>query len=695
MDGQGERDGGENPVREALEACDGFAARLYELALNQAKARAGMELQWLKDARQFYGIYEPHLLADLSKTKGSKLYANQTRPKCITLMARFIDMMFPTDDENWDLKPTPVPSGPDLRPEAVDPDTPLGQAAAAEGAEAARGVRELADERCENMKRLIRDQLAESRYPQACEKAISQLVRYGTCVLKGPFADWRPREQWKRVLADGGGWTFGLGSEARPAFEWVNVWDFYPDMEAQSMEDCEFVFQLRRMSGRQLRALAKRSDFRRDAIRDLLARGPNGYEGQFENFTRYVRTLRGEALEQNTSRFEVFEYHGSVPRKTFKALCTAFEMHHAYDAMVDARRPLESYDACIWFCQDRVLKFALNPLESEELPYSTVSLDEGDTGFFGHSLPTKQRDSQRSINSIWRLLHDNAGLSGVPMFVVRKGVVDPVDGQFEIKAGKIWLQRSDTEQDPLRALQIDGNTQGLLELLRTSLQFMDDETNLPLAAQGAEGVSARQTAHGMSLLVAAVNIVFRFMARNWDTNMTLPNLRRLYQWNMQMQDDESVKGDMQVSPRGSTHLLVKEVVAQNLTQLLNIAATNPILAQTLDIGKISRKLVAAYQLSSDDIVRTDEQVAELQAEEAENAPPSPEAIKLQTAQLQSETALEIAKINYDGQLVQAAGRELAAREKLEADIERQRMADDSRERMLAAEIGAEQPDPRV
>ena len=81
----------------------------------QAKAdevvaqRRELEDNWLDDLAQYNGKYSATENSRLKQSGGSQLFANITRPKVNAAEARISDILFPTDDRNWDIRPTPVP----------------------------------------------------------------------------------------------------------------------------------------------------------------------------------------------------------------------------------------------------------------------------------------------------------------------------------------------------------------------------------------------------------------------------------------------------------------------------------------------------------------------------------------------------------------------------------------------------------
>src|SRR5690554_4160406 len=79
----------------------------------EAEERVGkrnlIEKRWLEDLAQYHGRYDDETARNLSVGRKSRLFINQTRPKTNAMEARLADMLFPTDDRNWGIEPTPVP----------------------------------------------------------------------------------------------------------------------------------------------------------------------------------------------------------------------------------------------------------------------------------------------------------------------------------------------------------------------------------------------------------------------------------------------------------------------------------------------------------------------------------------------------------------------------------------------------------
>ena len=674
------------PSDNLAKECSAIAMELYRLAVEQSRLRAPLEDRWFLDTLQYYGLYDPETQQRLDRDQErSKLYVNQTRPKVRVMRARLVDILVPNDDTNWDIEPTPEPDIEILTGDFPDKgNMPL----AAREADRARSSREEARKKAQGMRRRMADQLTECGYPEITRKIIDQGVKLGAGVCKGPYADWRRRHKWGKKGKD---WIATEMADDRPAFEWVDLWDFYPDMAAGNVADCEFIFQLHRFSARDLRRLSRRGDFNEDAIRAVLLNNPD--DPGYGEFSRHVEDLRiiDRAYEDRgkNNRYTVLEYHGPIPYDSFASLCKAYEQGHLLDATTNPDDPLKAVDGVVWFCQDQILKFGLSPTESDKPTYSVFRLDPSDSTLFGFGIPSMLRDPQKAINAGFRALMDNAGLAGVPMYVVNKDLLEPQTDGFAIKPRKVWF-RIPGEGVPVESIQIEGNSEKLIEVIKLAKQFADDETNLPPVAQGDPGTGARQTAHGMTLLVNAVNIIFKNAGRSFDSDVTLPNIIRLYEWNMEHLTDDSIKGDMRCKALGSSVLLMREIQAQNALMLINLAATNPVIEQAIHLPRVIRTFLKAIQADQRELGKTDEEIqaAQIQSEEAAKTAPNPDLeSKLAVEQARGQTQLQIAQLNMNAEILKLASSEKRTIDQIAADLEKAQLQISGKRDLMVAELG--------
>ena len=681
------------------EAVNHFAHQLYRRVWETARLRVGLEERWWNNTLQYHGQYDEETAKRLRENKGSsKLYVNMTRPKTRVLRARLIDILFPTDEANWDIEPTPVPriQRAIARTEGSE-NLPLQQE------ETNRAEQELktAKESSKNMRALMRDQLIEADYLSVGRKAITQACRLGAGVVKGPFSMDRMKRRWARNGSKGS-WGMQKKANDRAMFQFVNLWDFYPDMDASTMEDCEFVFQLHRVSLSDMKKFGRQRVFDPGKVAFLVEQTA-GYAptdpGHFNENLRYVRQLENELDETAQNRYNVFEYHGNVGYEDFKALCDEFKKTDLFNKFGKGNDgdPLFEIPIVVWFCADQVLRFTINPLESGELPYSVFRLDPTENTLIGGAgIPQMLKDPQSSLNAAWRIVMESAGLDGVPMFQIDKTRVDPENGVWEIGPRKIWVAKGgfggEAGGPPIVPVAINGSIEALIGVATKSRQFMDDEANLPLIAQGDAGAGAKQTAHGMTLLANAVNVLFRDAARGFDAEVTIPNMGRLYEWNMLFSTDDDVKGDMEIKALGSSVLLINEIVSQNLLMVMNLRATNPEEFEFLRFHELVRLWFRMIRLDRYNLIMTDDEVSKLAEEKAKAPPPVDPALegKKEVTQMQIDAQMQLKEVEREIALMTLAAKREMSVEQIAAELEKTRIEVAAKERAMIAEVGVKE-----
>lgn len=715
---------------EMEDALKAIASRLETDADDRVQKRQVLEKRWIEDLCQIQGVYDKKTLTDLKNSKKSTAFVNQTRPKTNACEARLSDMLFPTDDRNWGIGPTPVPELTESARESVATAEAAAEEANAamergdqgaaakaveigqQAAEAASNLQaeiEEAKKRSDLMAAEIDDQLREAHYASEARDAIRDACRLGTGIMKGPIpaAD-RIRRGWKAVTDNVYKMTFKQDLN-RLAFVRVDPWTFFPENDAMSIEESESNFERHMMTKRDLRKLAKMPGFDKEAIRRLITGGPN------KTLPTYITELRGVSDELQApvrdGRYQVWEYRGPLTDEDIKTLCACRASGEVAKAFLeDEIDPLIEVTAVVWVCQGEVLKFGLNHMDSGEGIYSVFNLEKDDASVWGQGIPYLMRDSQKVMNGAWRMMMDNAGLAAGPQIVINQEAVEPADGEWGLTPRKIWRRKStSTDTRPFEVHEISMHQPELAGIIEMAKQFIDDETSISVLAQGEQGQNVTQTMGGMAILMNAVNVVFRRMVKNFDDDMTVPNISRAYDFLMQFSEKDEIKGDFKVDARGSSVLLVREIQAQNLMLLATQATSHPVLGILLKAAPLLRKAVQSMMIVADEVVVSDEELEQIIKAQAEQEGTDPETMKMQIeqqiAEAENQTRLQIANMDRDTQMMKLAEdrnmkvEDIAAQlEKLRiqsaADFEKKRIETDSKERMFAAEAAIEAVAPQ-
>lgn len=641
----------------------------------RARLASGIERRWSEDMDHYNGV-DPLLkssanLTDvaLNNTQGSrqrkqtmaqrsKVFVNLTRPRTNVAEARLSDMLLPSDDRNWGMKP---PSVPELA-QHVDNQAPLTQDGQPVGitdpttqqtrqatvADAVHAEMEKSKKSCSAMQDVIDAQLSECAYNGEVRKVIHDAAVLGVGILKGPIVVNKVKRSWTPI-DDGNGnqvQVIEIKSDLNPASVRVDPWNFFPDPScSDNIHHGGFTLEREYMTKRQLRDLAKNPEYMRSQIRKVLEEGPqsNHVYDQHESTKRDSSGV--SVLTDN--RYEVWTYYGDVDREDLEAAGVEVS-----DEEVDA---LNTVAGCVIVVNSSVIKAHLNPLETGDFPYDAFIWEKNDAHWAGFGIPYLLRTAQRVLNAGWRQIMDNAGLSVGPQIVCKRQSVEPADGSWEITGRKVWWATEEVEdvRDAFMLFEVSSHLGELEKIIELSLKFIDEESMIPKLAQG-EKDGTPDTLGGMTILMNSANVVLRRLVKQFDDMITRPHIRRYYDYNMMYNPKPEIKGDFDVDARGSSALVVKDQQNEALVKMLSLGG-NPVYGHMLKTADLLRKALSGQSIDPDDVVKDQAEIDKIEAQmqqaaqQSGAAKASPDAqarvqAQLQVAQLQNQTDLQTAQL---------------------------------------------------
>lgn len=590
--------------------------------------RVPAEQQWMQNARQRLGIYDADVLKTIGDTR-SKAYPKVTRAKCVSMLSKLMNLLFPVGDVNWTVMPSDVPNLATEDLDAVlkkltegrDPSQVL------DDEEIEQAIREFAEMRGKNLSKLISDQLSELggdrtlNYTQLCRSVLKSGIDYGLGVMTGPFVDEKEIRTWTMDLD--GKPVARAKIVSRPLFEFVPIWDYYPDLSARYFNQMSGQFHRKVLSKHQFIALKQRDDFIDDQIDLVLELLPNGnYEKKsFEiELTSHGVQSNTAPSSANKGKYEVMVWIGFWSGKHLKEIGISIPKDREND---DVR-------AHIWFVKNTVIKAVLDPwsdlLDSSETVqmFHQFIFEEDETSIIGQGLPQIVRDSQLGICVGTRKLLDNSSIQR--NFELNTALLMADQDMSTTSNDKIWYRDDDGPSSAIPALRVIDIPSRLTELqaIITLFQgFADQETFVNAATGGdvQKGPSEPfRTAAGSSMLRGEAALPYKDVVRNFDV-FTESVIRSMVQFNkiFNAPDDPSIRGDFQAVARGATSLIAKEVLG---IQLDNLAATlTDEEKKYIDFRKLAIQRVKVRDLEASDVIvdeatarRIDEAEAQAQAE---------------------------------------------------------------------------------
>jgi hypothetical protein len=728
---------------EILEQAASITSRLERQISQWIQRRRPVEDRWLRDIRQYQGEYDTSVMKVLDNDdERSKIFINITRTKTKSWKARIIDMLFQQGEKNWRAKPTPVPELSNIAQQALQmaeqaaqqaqeqaeaynqgvtagapPEQLDAMQAEAEQSAAAyqrmdsiqqqvRAKQDEADKRAAAMEREINDQLGESYYASRVRDVVSDACKVGVGILKGPVATMRPARKWAQ--GDDGGFAMNRNVDKRPEVTRVSFWNFFPDPDALSMDDCDTTFERHILSEGRFQTMAKAYEWSKTAARDILKQGPQSLESTEMHFLSELRKNDDGAMSGQTKHFVVWEYHGALLLNEISTLLTAMGNTDDAAAFMADFDPLDSIKVIIFFAQGRLLKISpYYPLDSGETLYSVFTFEKAEASILGGvGVPWLMRNEQDMLNSAIRMMMDNSALSVGPQIFLDSTKVSPVNGSWKFTPRKFWEMKGQelgSTNPPIIVQNIPSNQAQLQGIIDVAMRLIDEVVALPIIAQGEQGAHVTQTASGMAMLMDSANVVFREVIKNFDDDLTTPTIRRMYDWNMQFSPKDEIKGDMNTEATGVSVLLMKQIESEQLLYVVNTLSVHPIAGPAIMTYKALRLAMQRMSIDPDQILATPEEFeAKLKSiAESESQKQDPDVIRAQTSlqvaeidsasrKMQAENQLEIAKLNQKTEVLKLIQRDDVDMAGIQALLAGKQLDADTKERMFAAEAAVEQ-----
>lgn len=590
------------------------------------KDRKGVEDQWLKNLRQFRGIYDPEIESAIPDDQ-SRAYPKVTRTKVIGTVARLMEMLFPRTEENYSVECSPLPnlSTPNLQ---LVLDTLVSEAGGADltNNQIEKAIRSFAAEKAKRLHAKVRDYLTEMDYVKLAKRIVFSGVLYGAGLMKGPFVLKEDARTWTK--GPNGQYTATAITRNKPGFDTCSMWDYYTDLSAKALDATDNDCQRHILTKTQVLALRDRPDFISEQINTYLkdhTRG-NFKERHWETALRAKSNDRSNVTDISGRKYEAIEIWGRVTGQQLKDC----------GVLVADDKLAEEVEANFWLIDNTVIKAVLNPYDGRIRGFHHFIYEEDDMNLLGNGLPVVMRDSQMAICESARMILDNGSVVCGGMFEINEGLLKP-GYDLDVYARKIWV-REDTGGVDLnaRAVQqvpVNSYIGELIEIINLFQGFADAETALPPPALGdisGQGTESLRTSGNMSMLLGAAALPIRDTVRNFD-KFTVSFIESLCYWEMEFGNDDSVKGDFNVVARGSTSLIAKEVRATALNQL-SVTLT-PEERMYLNTGKVVKEKLKVLDLP-EDLLEDDDVVKSKLAEQAQNA----------QAMAQGQSALQAATI---------------------------------------------------
>ena len=601
----------------------GLASHVENFCGEARRAKTEHEEELLMCLRQRRGTYEPELAAQIGKDGGSKVYLMITDVKVRGAKAAITDILLSQDDI-WGLRPTPIP---DMSKEMEDSIAATAMQLFQSGqytkeevlqiveegeAEIKKQQERMAATRAEKMQTKIEDQLEESDFESELEMFIDDICTFGTGILKGPIFKVKQTLKWtpdyKAIVSE----------EIVLDVDRVSPFDFFPGAHNSTVDDGPCFIQ-HRLLAEQLHAMLGQKGSDDESIREILELyGESGHQEYGVNNYAQRAELEGKktAFAGTSSYIAGKEYRGGAQGRAL--IAWGMDPERIGD-------PLKTYQVECWIIAGKVIRCVLNGDPLGVKPISKSVFAEVPGSFWGQGIPYLMRDVQAICNAAVRALVDNMAIASGPQVAIDANAMPSGENITSIYPWKIWQitqSHGGTGNLPIKFFQPEMRSAELLNIYERFAKYADEVTGIPAYQYGSSNVGgAGSTASGLSMLLNSSSKNLKQVIKSIDRAIA-GLIYRCFVYNMLYDQDQSIKGDVNIDVLGSNALIHKEQQQVRRMEMLNFT-NNEIDLQIMGIegrADLLKETFKSFDLDPDIIPTGDElrakMMEKMQQEEA-------------------------------------------------------------------------------
>lgn len=570
--------------REYIQGLAAHVRRRWEVSKD---SRQELEERMIECVRQRNGEYDPEILAEIQEQGGSDIFVQLTSVKCRAATSWLRDTLLGTGaDKPWAIAATPEPDLPQEVMQSLQAtlsqqimqamestgqmpsEEEMRQAAFSMKDQTMHLAKEEAEERVERMERRMEDQLLEGGWYQAFNEFIDDIVTFPFAVMKGPIKRRRKVMQWQ----DG---QLVPNVVIRNEWERVDPFNLYWAPWAWNLND-GYVIERHRMTPDDLQSLLGVPGYNDDAIRTVLA----DFNGGMLNEWLWLDSAKADA--EGKYEPEAVDTDDLVDALQLWDSISGSLLLEWGVPEEEIEDPSLSYPCEVWLIGGTVIRAVLNYDPLGRKPYYLTSYESKPGSVDGKGVADLCRDSQAMVNATARALANNMGISSGPQVGVNISRLPTGEDISEMHPWKIWQFRSSEYNDgspPLSFFQPNSNAQELMAVFEKFSERADEDTMIPKYMTGGHTPGASRTSSGLSMLISNAGKGIKQVINNIDKNIIVPAVERLYHDNLRYADDPDLVGDLHISARGASSLVVKEAEAIRRNEFLQLVLSSPVAQQ--------------------------------------------------------------------------------------------------------------------
>lgn len=466
------------------------------------------------------------------------------------------------------------------------------------------------------MEDIVTDQMERGGFKESLSTGVDLLATYGTGFMFGPFVR---KEKLAETSADGIGgiqeteYEFDL-----PYFELAATLDVIPDCEARDVKRALGIFWVTMESPHTV-ASWKNDPAYKDIDQALVGGGAGDTD---QSGSELASELRGNVEYWHANnRIKVARYFGKVPRSALKETIA-----------VEVNTSEELVDVIAIMAGGVVVK--LDEMPYTKCPAYRCLYEAVANEMWGVGVAENNAPHQKVTNAAFRLFMEGKGMALLGTKAVDRSKFLPTE-DFRKFPGKVYQFKPGLSAEEKKAALIEfieaDITDGWRDVIAMSEQFSDDDTGITKYTQGDDSRNLNKTASGISMIMSAASLPTKKIIQNIDSMWIEPSVEAYINWNIKYLDVETVMkihGEkhaaawqkikefgktsfMKWKATGTSSFMAKEVLTNKLRAFLELAISNEMIGQKIDIAELLRQYWSYLETGMESPILEDEDADKL------------------------------------------------------------------------------------
>jgi hypothetical protein len=455
------------------------------------------------------------------------------------------------------------------------------------------------------METILTEQMERMDLRTMLKDGVDTLATYGTGFIFGPFVR---QEKHIETMADNSlGYTQIKEQEYpydAPYYLLGNSLDCIPDPEARNMADGAGIFWRTWESKHTVRAWMDDKSY---SNIDMALLGSEGNEDAGSDRAKQMRA--NSTNWHKDGRVKVARFFGKVPARMLPIDGEMVADTAIPEEETIAGDPGEMVDAIIVMAGGHIVKANRAPYSEDCDPVLVCQYERVPHELWGVGVADNNSPHQKVVNAAFRLFMNGKAMALMGTKSVDRSKFMPGE-DFKKTPGKVWQMKpglSPEERQTAIITHVEPDvSNGWRDVIQMSEQMSDDDTALTKYTQGDDSRNLNKTASGISMIMQAGSLPSKEVLQNIDGQWIVKIVKGLVDWNLKYLEPETVAkihGDemaqvwtqikqfgkssfMEWKATGTSSFMAKEVLLNKVRAFLDLALSNPLLAEKVDISEL-------------------------------------------------------------------------------------------------------------